>query len=208
MGKKPLPHSAQGVHNIKLTLVNTYRTPHEVYDEDFATHITRELEILVSFDAYLEKFIAEEKKANMPDDEEGCRYLCATRLEDSQYEQIKIQLELPEDILDQLNKFAKYIPIPRERMDLVIAGLILLFNSARGTLHEQRVNALTRMEPGYRIALRGLQDDINSFESGYKRTQAAFGNARIIDSAMSSAAMKAWPAKSPHPVDMPVYMEI
>ncbi|MBS1952779.1 MAG: hypothetical protein JST89_01190 [Cyanobacteria bacterium SZAS-4] len=195
-------------HNLKLTLVNTYRTPHEIYDEDFAERIARELNILISFDAYLEKYIAEQNKNSMPYDEEGCRYYCETQLEDRQYEQIKIQLQLPEHIINELNKFAQYIAVPEERTDLVVAGLILLFDSARGTLHEQRINALTKKESGYRIALRGEQNDIDRFQSEYQWAELDFGNARIVESGKSPQVMKAWPLNAPRPVDMPVYLEI
>lgn len=194
-------------HNLKLALINTYRTPHEVYEEDFAKRITSALGILVSFDAYLERYIAEQKKMPVPHDDEGSRYYCQSVLEDAEYDQLKGTLELPAEIVDELKKYAQYVPIPENRFDLVVAAMALLADSARGTLHGQRVNAVTVMEPGYRLAIRGLQDDITRFESANGRCIADFGNVRVIDNAKSSEAMIAWPMHAPHPVDEPVYVE-
>ncbi|MBS2004265.1 MAG: hypothetical protein JST44_22350 [Cyanobacteria bacterium SZAS LIN-5] len=194
-------------HNLILALVNTYRTPHEIYEEDFAESINRSLEVLVSFDKYLEKFIEEQKKSPNPYDADGCRYICESKLEEARREQIEIKVELPKHIVDELESYAHYVPVPKERIDLVIAGLVSLFASARSTLHKQRINALTKKESGYRLAIRGLQNDIEKFESACAPLLCDFGNVRVVDGGNSSELMKAWPANAPHPIDVPVYIE-
>jgi len=194
-------------HNLKLVLVNTYRTPHEIYEEDFAESINRSLEVLVSFDKYLEEFTEEQKKTPNPYDADGCRYICESKLEEARREQIEIKVELPKHIVDELESYAHYVPVPKERIDLVIAGLVSLFASARSTLHKQRINALTKKESGYRLAIRGLQNDIEKFESACAPLLRDFGNVRVVDGGNSSELMKAWPANAPHPIDVPVYIE-
>lgn len=194
-------------HNLKLILVNTFRTPHEVYDEDFSQRVSTALEVLISFDAYFEKFVADQKQRLASFDEEGCRYYCEAQLEDAQFDHIEIKLNLPEDVRNELSSYAKYIPIPHDRLDLIVDGLILLCRSAKSTLYEQRMNALTESKPGYRLAIRGQQNDITSFESACASVLADFGNARVVDTEYSRASMKAWPANAPHPIDVPVYLE-
>lgn len=195
-------------YNLKLALVNTYRTPHEIYEEDFSESINRSLAILVSFDQYLEKFTEDQKKSPSPYDADGCRYICESNLENARYEQVEVKVDLPNHIVDELESYAHYVPVPRERIDLVIAALILLFDSVRSTLHKQRINALTKMESGYRIAIRGLQHDMEMFESACATVVHSFGNVRVVDNGNSSEVMKAWPANAPHPIDVPVYIEV